>query len=169
VGTNNTTPALLSLQKLEKAIDLIKGYKPNIMVMSKMLRRYINVYLRGAGGITWEERANGRVQTLFGIPVHASDYILDTENCDQNLTTFAFEPTTPVATSDGATSIFVLSFDPKACCGIQARPLEVENLGSLETKDATRVRIKWYCSMMLQSIISCSKVSGIDPDGTVAA
>jgi len=42
-------------------------------------------------------------------------------------------------------------------------------MGSLETKDAERVRIKWYPGLMLQSIISAAKVSGILVAGTVTA
>lgn len=170
VGTNNTTPAVLSLQKLEQAIDMIKGYKPALIVMSKTMRRYINIYLLAAGGISYEDKANRRVQTLFNIPVAASDYVKDTENCDQLIgSAYAYEPTTPSATSDTATSIFIFSFDPKAACGCQNGNITTVPVGELETKDASRFRIKWYVSCMLQSIISCSKVSGIDPDGTVTA
>ena len=77
---------------------------------------------------------------------------------------------TPVPVDDdGATSIFVLQFAPHAFCGVQSMPITVERFVKLETKDASRVRIKWYPSIMLQSIISCAKVTGIDFDGVVAA
>jgi len=170
VGTNATTPTLLSLAKLEEAIDKVKGYKPDLIVMSKMMKRYINAYLLAAGGISYDDRANKRVQTLFGIPVGASDYVKDTENCDKDFGTyFGYQPTTPAATSDGSTSIFIFSFGPKQCCGCQNGTITTVPLGDLETKDASRFRIKWYVSCMLQSIISCSKVTGVDPDGAVAA
>jgi len=170
VGTNNTTPTALKLAKLEEAIDKVKGFKPDLMMMSKTMRRYINVYLRGAGGITYDDRANKRVQTIFDIPVGVSDYILDTENCDKDFGTyFGYEPTTPSATSDGATSIFIVTFGPKACCGCHNGGITTVPLGDLETKDASRYRIKWYVSIMLQNILSCSKVTGVDPDGTVTA
>jgi len=171
VGTNNTTPALLRMVKLEEAVDMVKGFTPELMMMSKAMRRYINVYLRGAGGITYEDRANKRVQSIYGIPVGVSDYIKNTENCDQNLTTYAYEPTTPAAASDGATSIFILSFGPKQVCGCHADPIQIVPIGNenLELKDASRYRVKWYVSIMLQNILSCAKVSGIDFDGVVAA
>jgi len=170
VGTNITTPAVLKLSKLEEAIDKVKGYKPDLIAMSKMMKRYINAYLLAAGGISYDDRANKRVQTLFSIPVSASDYIKDTENCDKDFGTyFGYEPTTPAATSDTSTSIFVLSFGPKQCCGCQNGTITTVPLGDLETKDASRFRIKWYVSCMLQSIISCSKVTGVDPDGAVGA
>jgi len=175
VGSADSTATALSMLKVEEAIDMIKGYKPALIVMSKMMRRHINKYLLAAGGISYADLANKRVQTLFDIPVGASDYVKDTENVDKDFTTPAFhgyEPTTPAAASDGGTSIFIFSFDPKAACGCQQGSMSIEAVGSgnnLETKDATRYRVKWYVSCMLQSIISCAKITGADPDGTVTA
>lgn len=169
VGTNNTTPVLLSLSNVEKAIDMVKGFNPSGIFMAKSMRRYINKYLHGVGGITYMDAANGRIQSLFGTPVFVSDYIKITENCDKAGTTYyGYEYTTPAATSDGATSIFVVTFDPKGLCGLQAGSMTIEEKPALETKDASRFRIKWYCSMMIQNILSCTKISGIDQDGTVA-
>jgi hypothetical protein len=123
-----------------------------------------------AGGISYEDKANKRVQTILGVPVGASDYVKDTENCDKLFgSTYGYEHTTPSATSDAATSIFLFTFDPKGCCGLQNGTITTVPLGDLETKDASRYRIKWYCSAMLQSIISCSKLTGILVTGTVAA
>jgi len=49
-------------------------------------------------------------------------------------------------------------------------PITVDQIGKLETKDAERVRIKWYPGLMLQNIITSSKVTGIDAvTQTVAA
>jgi hypothetical protein len=172
VGSADSTPSVLSLAKLEEAIDMIKGWKPDLIVMSKLMKRYINRYLLAAGGISYDDRANKRVQTLFGIPVGASDYVKDTENVNKDFTSPAyhgFEPTTPAAASDAATSIFVFTFDPKGACGCQNGTVTTVPVGDLETKDASRFRIKWYVSCMLQSIISCSKVTGISPTGTVTA
>ena len=169
VATNVTTPVVLSMEKLEETVDKIKGWKPDLMVMSKAMRRAINKYLLAAGGITYEDKANKRVQTLYGIPVGVSDYVKDTENCDQLIgsTYYGYEPTTPIATSDASTSIFIFTFDPKGCCGCQNGTITTVPIGDLETKDASRFRIKWYVSCMLQSIISCSKITGLQPTGTV--
>ena len=172
VGAADSTPTVLSLAKLEEGIDMVKGYKPDLIVMSKMMKRYINAYLLAAGGISYDDRANKRVQTLFGVPVGPSDYVSNLENVDQDFVDPAFhgyEPTTPDAASDGGTSIFILSFGPKQCCGCQNGTITTVPLGDLETKDASRYRIKWYVSCMLQSIISCAKLTGVDPDGAVAA
>jgi len=174
VATVSGTGILLSLTKLEEAVDAIKNGKGQLICMSKAMRRAINKYLRGVGGVTYMDAGQGRIQELFGIPVAVSDYIIDTEDAtkDYGDGTYGFNYTVGTAkstTSDAATSIFVLQFAPEAVCGIQSLPITVDPIGKLETKDAERVRIKWYPGLMLQNIVTVSKVSGILVAGTVAA
>jgi hypothetical protein len=170
VGSDGTSVAL-SLERVEAAIDLVKGDKPDMLVMSKLMRRSINKYLRGVGGLTHEDAANGQVQTLFGIPVTTTEHIRDNESSDQlygsayghNYADSAGED------DDGGTTIFCIRFAPEAVCGIQSQGITTDRLGNLETKDAQRVRIKWYPGLMFQKLISSSKVTGIDANGTVTA
>ena len=176
-ATSSGTSILLSMERLEAAIDLIKMGKPDLVVMSKLMRRSINKYLHGVGGISYMDAADRRIQTLFEVPVQVNEHIRDNESADLQYGTN--EASTAVYghnyadgagdDDDGGTSIFVLTLGGKALNGIQSGPLTVEPLGSLETKDATRTRLKWYVSIMLQSVIQCSKVTGIDADGVVAA
>jgi len=166
LGGASTPDVTFGVDEIEKAIDFIKNGKADLVMMTKNMRRLINVYLHAAGGITYQDQANGRVQGLFGVPVGVSDYISDAENCDllyegavygQN-----YAEGTGIGTSDESTSIFILQFAPQAVCGIQSLPITTVKLGDLETKDGTRVRIKWYPSLMLQSVISAAKITGID-------
>jgi len=173
VATVSGTAKLLSLAKLEQAVDMVKGGKPGLILMSKAMRRAINQYLNGVGGMTKGDFQGKTVQTLFDVPIGVSDWIIDTEDAtkDYGDGTYGFDYTVGTAkstTSDGATTIFVLKFEPDALCGIQSIPLTVKPIGELETKDAERTRLKWYPGLMLQKIITCSKVSGILVSGTVA-
>jgi len=168
VGGTSGNPAVLSMTKLEEAIDMVKGIEPQMLVMSKLMRRSINTYRQAAGGITYTDLGNRRVEELFGLPVYACDFVRDTENILNSYTTAAkYGYDNDVTTADDGTSIFVLSFAPQACCGLQKGPLTIESFDKLETKDASRYRIKWYVSIMCQNILTCAKVTGIDPDGTV--
>ena len=171
LGTNATTPVLMTMRDLEQAIDLVKGDKPDGIFMAKAMRRAINKFLNGVGGMTKAEIQGKTVQTLFDIPVFVSDRISIAENCNKLFgSTYGYEHTTPTATSDVSTTIFILRFAPEAVCGIQSGgTINVEKLGSLETKDAERVRIKWYPAIMLQKIISCTKLTGVLYTGTVTA
>ena len=169
IGTATTTEKLLLLQELEEAIDLVRVGEPDLMIMSHLMRQHINKYLRGVGGITYEDAANGRIQTLFGIPVVVSHYVRDTENCLHEYVSGEWGYDSDSAATDAATTIFLLQFGPQAVQGLQESPMNIEDLGPMETKDAHKYRIKWYCGLMLQNILTCAKVTGIDPDGTVAA
>jgi len=170
VGSATSTPVALGLESVEAAIDMVKTGKPEMVLMSKMMRRYINVKLQSVGGLTYTDAQKGRVQQLFEVPVYTTDYIKNTEEITKEYVSgeWGFDYTDGTAyTADDSTSIFVLQFAPEAVCGIQSAPITVEKLGSLETKDATRVRIKWYPSVMLQNVVSVAKITGIDPNGTV--
>ena len=39
--------------------------------------------------------------------------------------------------------------------------LQVERVGSLETKDATRTRVKWYVSIALYNTVKLAKLIGV--------
>ena len=176
VATSSGTSILLKMERLEKAVDLCKT-GADLTVMSKQMRRTINKYLHGVGGINYMDGANGRIQQLFEVPVAVSDKIRDNESADLQYGTD--ESGTAVyghnyadsdgGDDDGGTSIFVLKFDPTACVGVSNGILTVIPIGDLETKDAVRTRLRWYVSVMFQKIITCAKVTGIDVDGVVAA
>ena len=166
VGASGAPDETFSLGALEETVDLVKNGKPDMMVMTKIMRRYINTYLRGVGGITYGEAQNARVQELFGVPVVTSDYISNLETCSLAApTAYGHQPSngTAIGTSVAGTTIFVLQFAPEAVCGVQSGGgIQVEKLGNLETKDASRVRIKWYPGLMLQNILTVAKCTGID-------
>ena len=160
------TPAAASTVELEEAVDAVKNGKPDLIVMTKQCRRNLNVYLNGVGGMTKEVHEGKTVQTMFDVPIGVSDDLSDAEACDSALFYGGdyghnYADGTALGDDDSGTTVFVLRFGPEAVCGIQSMPITTVPLGSLETKDATRVRIKWYPGLMLQSIITASKYSGI--------
>ena len=177
VSTVSGTPTALSLERLEKATDLCRD-KADLIVMTKLMRRYINKYLKGVGGITSMDIQGKTVQTINEVPIVVDDVLSNNESCDQDYGTNESGATvyghnyadgTALGDDDNSTSIFCLKFAPDACCGLQSSPITYDPIGKLEKKDAERIRIKWYVSAMLQKIITCSKVTGVDPDGTVTA
>lgn len=171
VSTTTGTSVLLSLERAEAAKDLCKGGTPDVAVMSKLMRRSINKFLNGVGGVTKMEVEGRTVQTLADVPIAVSDHIRDNESADLDYGTNEFGHNYADGDGDdddGGTSIFFLRFAAEACSGIQSLGITVDRIGNLETKDAKRTRIKWYPGLMLQQLISCSKVTGIDADGAVA-
>ena len=164
--SSNGTAAPASTVELEEAVDAIKNGKPELIVMTKQCRRNLNVYLNGVGGITKEVHEGKTVQTMFDVPIAVSDYLSNDEACDSVYFYGGdyghdYADGTALANDDDSTTVFVLRFGDEAVCGIQSMPITTDPIGKLETKDATRVRIKWYPGLMLQSIITASKYSGI--------
>uniref|UniRef100_A0A6M3J244 Putative capsid protein n=1 Tax=viral metagenome TaxID=1070528 RepID=A0A6M3J244_9ZZZZ len=158
------TGTALSILKLQEAIDIIEGWEPSHIVMSKQMRRYINVYLDSIGDKFTTVRDNyGKIIAYFrGLQVVTSDHIVNVET--------AASGAYSAKTGGANTTIFILSFDAKACAGIQGESgIETISLGDLETKDAQRTRIRWYCGMKLEDLRSCAKVDGIVAAGTVTA
>ena len=165
LATVTGTPAQLSLEKLESAVDMVKNGKADLILMTKQARRNINKFLNGVGGVTKSEVGGKTVQTLFDLPVAVSDFLSNDESCNLDYGTSQYGHNyadgTALGTDQNSTSIFVLQFAPKALCGVQSMPITTEKFLKLETKDASRIRIKWYPSVMVQSIISCAKVTGM--------
>lgn len=164
VHAGSGTGTALSIAKLDEAIDLVKKpFKPDLIVSSKAMRRGMTTYLRSVGS------AFPQGADKFGIPVHyyngvpwvVSDYIVDTET--------AASGAYAAKTGGANTSIFVLSFNEAGVSGASNGNMTTEKVGQLETKDAVRFRIKWYCGLMFQDLASSAKVDGIVAAGTVTA
>jgi hypothetical protein len=149
MGTNGAT---LTLAKLDETIDLIRGGKPDILLMSRRTRRSLTALARASGsGVIEQDRDEfGRmVQFYDGVPIGVNDYIADDAT---------------VGTSDDCSTIYALQFGEGALVGLTGPGgLTIERVGSLETKDATRVRVKWYVSMALFNQLKLSKLIGVRP------
>ena len=148
--------ATLTLSMLDELIDAVKGGKPNILLMSRRSRRKINALVRASGGImeTDRDKWGNFIQFWDGIPVGVNDWILDTHVVSGSVET---------ATTGGDCSvIYAIQLGEGALCGLTAPGhLTVEPIGSLETKDATRTRIKWYCSLALFATIKTAALIGV--------
>ncbi len=147
----------LTLDKLDELIDAIKGGKPNMLLMSRRSRRKINALVRAASsGMMVTERDNfgNFIQLWDGIPVGVNDWILDSHTVASSLET---------GTTGGTCStIYAVQFGEGALCGLTSPGhLQVEPVGSLETKDASRTRIKWYVSLALFSSVKAAALIGV--------
>jgi hypothetical protein len=167
VHAGSGTGSVLSIAKLRAANDLIIGDtgKPKYVFMTKAIRTGIAVYLDSIGA------AFPRSVNDWGKPIETWDGAeIVTDDNISNVELAASGAWVTGAGSD--TTIFILTFDAEACCGLMGGGMklpEIVPLGNLESKDAERFRIKWYCGLMLKSLRSCAKVDGITAAGTVTA
>jgi hypothetical protein len=150
------TGATLTLAKLDELIDAVKGGKPDLLLMSRRSRRKLNSLVRAAGGMmeTDRDKWGNFIQLWDGVPIGVNDWILDTHVLSGSVET---------ATTGGTCStIYAFQMGEGALCGLTSPGhITVEPIGSLETKDASRTRIKWYCSLALFSSIKAAALIGV--------
>ncbi len=150
------TGATLTLAKLDELIDAVKGGKPDMLLMSRRSRRKINALVRAAGGMiqTEQDKWGNFVQLWDGVPIGVNDWILDTHVLSGSVET---------ATTGGTSStIYAVQLGEGALCGLTSPGfLQAEPIGSLESKDASRTRVKWYVSLALFSSIKAAALIGV--------
>jgi len=150
------TGATLTLAKIDQLIDAVKGGKPDLLLMSRRSRRKIVALARTAGQNmeVGQGKLGEMVQFYNGVPIGVSDWILDTHTLVDSLET--------AYTGGVCSTVYALSFGEGALCGLSSpEMLQVERMGSLETKDADRTRLKWYCSLALFSAVKAAALIGV--------
>ncbi len=148
--------ATLTLAMVDQLVDAVKGGKPDLLLMSRRSRRKIQSLARAAGNNlqVGEGVLGQQVQLYNGIPVGASDWVLDTHTVSSSVET--------ATTGALCSTIYALRFGEGALCGLSSpEMLQVERVGQLETKDATRNRIKWYVSLALFSTVTAAALIGV--------
>ena len=140
----------LTLGKLDETIDKVRGGKPDMLIMSRRSRRKLSALGRAAGsGVVVADRNQLGMMTDYydGIPVGVSDYVNDAKT---------------VGTSRDCSTIYAVQWGEGAVAGLTAPGgLQMERVGSLETKDATRVRVKWYVAIAVFNSLKLAKLSGV--------
>ncbi len=141
--------AVLALDHLDELIDMVKPGMPHVLFTSKRIRRKLSSLRRASGSVL--ETSTGafgrRVLTYDGIPVEVDDHIADDEVKGE---------------SEDCSSIYAVQFGfQTGLCGLESGGIQVQPLGALETKDAWRTRIKWYCGLALFRDIALARLEGV--------
>lgn len=143
--------ASLTLTLLEELIDKVKGGPPDLLLMSARSRRDLNKLVRASGAIleTRPGMFGEYLQVYNGIPIGVSDWVKDDYLVGSDL---------------NCSAIFAFQMSESAVSGISTpEMIEVERLGKLETKDAERIRAKWYVSTALFSLPRAAVLAGVKP------
>ena len=149
MGTNGGT---LTLARLDELIDAVKT-KNIVISMSRRSRRTLQNLVRTSGAVLESRPGNFLewVQIYNGVPLFINDYISDAQT---------------VGTSSDCSTIYCFSVgeQDQGVVGLTAPggPV-VEKVGQLETKDATRWRVKWYSAIAWLSELSASRLVGVRP------
>jgi len=158
-----TVGAALMLSNLDALIDRIKPGRPDALTMNKTIRRRIKQFYRSTSTYSFEMTVgdDGKpIETYGGIRVLLDDFITMTET----IATAAYATKTGGVT----TSIFAYKMGRTHVCGLQNGSIEQTSLGLLESKNAERWRLSWFCGLMLGSTLSLGRIDGITDVAVVA-
>lgn len=153
-AATSTAGAAITLGMLDQLADQVPN-GANAYVMRKGTLRAVRALLRAAGG-------NGAVDIMIenfgrpmpshnGIPIIVSDHL----------------PTEQFGTGGAGTSCSVYAARFNEADGLhglyggKAAGVRVEEIGTVQNKDADRIRVKWYCGMALKSTQSLARLRGV--------
>ena len=140
----------ITLPKLDELIDTVKPGKPDLLLMSKRTRRALKNVRRTSGGTIVESAISQfgeQVETYDGVPLIVDDFMPDDET---------------LGTGTALSSIYALKFGQgTGLMGLEHGGVTIDYVGELETKDATRTRLKWYCGLALFSELGIARLQGI--------
>jgi len=148
--TAGTNGAQLSLSLLDQLIDLVRPGKPDCLLMSRRSRRALKALLQQSSHyVERGETAFGAQVLLYdGIPVFVSDFQSDAET---------------QGTANNASSIYAISWGDGVMGFQNGNGPEVVEVGQLESKDAFRTRIRWYCAIGILAPTRVARLKGIIP------
>lgn len=152
--------ATLTLDMVDVLVDCVKP-KPTHLVMNRQLRRKLGSLARAAGNnLTVDHNALGQIVTLYGEQtVLVDDYtpINFPDPAGIVSAPASYTPTTAVSAGNDTSPMFAVRMGEDGLCGIHgAGMIQIERFSQLETKDAERVRIKFYAGMRLTNKLAAA-------------
>ncbi len=141
----------LTLDLMDELIDRVRPGKPHAILLSKRSRRALSALRRSAGNLLEADvDAFGRRALFYdGIPLLVDDFIRDDE--------------TYGGSGPDASVIYAVRFGPDGVTGLEHGGVQVEPIGALESKNAMRWRIRWYCGLAVYSDLGVARLVGVTP------
>lgn len=146
--------AALSLSMLDELKDACYAGAPDAFLMRRGTFRAYKALLRAAGGTQPQmielENFGKLTPTHDGVPILVSDYL--PHNVAQGSAT-------------DTTSVYAARFNEvdglHGIVGGGMGGFAVEDIGTVQNRDAYRYRMKWYASLVLKSTLSLASVTGV--------
>lgn len=142
----------ISLSMLDELIDKLEGRRPDALMMRTGTLRALKALWRLAGGNTGgmlQIENFGMMPAHDGIPIIINDFI----------------PVKAQGATANTCSVYALRLNEvdglHGLYGGASAGIRVEDIGTVQNKDATRTRLKWYCGLALKSTKSLAAVKGI--------
>jgi hypothetical protein len=162
----DATPDPGTFSKLEELIDVVRPGKPDLLIVSRRTRRAMQAGARSLGTghplqtVQLGPAEFGRFIDVYnGIPIEVNDFITDVELLTAGGLFSAKTggtASTIFAIKTGVDNGGFIGLEPSGQPGIQ-----VEDVGTLETKDAARKRVKWYTTVALLGTKAIGRLTGL--------
>jgi hypothetical protein len=155
---------VLSLAKLDEAIDAVPG--ANQIWMSKAVKRLLTVASRTS---TLSGCVSDGVDS-FGMPIkmYSGIPILTAYPDNGGTEPLAFDELGSTGSTATATSIYVLNAGDGMVTGLQSGPMDVRDLGELETTPALRTRVEWFPGLCIEHGRAVARLRGVKTGAVVA-
>lgn len=156
-AASNASAQAGSIRKLKALTRMVMPGGPQYLMMNRTTLDNLSDYAeRNESPIRFVKGDFGKpIATFKGIPIIINDWIGHVELPDSGTGYYSAQ------TGGYSTSIFAVRFGEGELAGCQSSGINVKDLGDLETKDATRTRIKWYVSMALFRTLALARYDGI--------
>lgn len=155
------TGAALTLSMLDQLLDAVPN-GADCLIMRRGTVRAFRTLMRTTGGGTsaaevMMENFGRPMLTHNGVPIIVNDFLPGTETMAGGAVT---------AQTGGATcSVYAARLNEldglHGLYGGSDAGLRVESVGTVQNKDADRIRVKWYCGAALKSSKSLARLAGI--------
>nr|DAM63278.1 MAG TPA: major capsid protein [Caudoviricetes sp.] len=144
--------AALTFSMLDELVDAVP-LKPDCLIMrSGTYRAYLQL-LRATSGtnapLVMLKNFGHPMLTHNGVPIIVNDYIKVDEGDESSKSCYIY-----AARFNEVDGVHGLFGGPNA-------GMVVEDIGTVQNKDATRTRIKWYCGLALKSTKSLAALKGV--------
>lgn len=150
-GTNG---GALTLEMLDELVDMVPN-GPDCLIMSPVMIRKYKSLLRQAGGndAALLQFKNFTVPQLQhgGIPILMNSFVANNEVQGSSGATTSSVYAVRLNEQDGVHGIY----------GGDSAGIVVENIGTVQNKDAWRIRLKWYAAIVLKSTRSLARLKGV--------
>lgn len=149
-GTNGNS---LTLAMLDELCDAVPNGVDVLVMRRGTIRAYRNLLRAtyGTDAVMQQLENFGRpMLTHNGIPIIMNEFLQGTETQGSNPNTCSVYALR-LNEADGLHGLY----------GGDNAGLVVENIGTVQNKDATRMRVKWYCGLALKSTRSIARLAGV--------
>lgn len=150
-AANGAAIALTDLDELKDLVPL----GADAFIMRSATRRAVLNAMRLAGGttppmITIENFNGAPVLAHDGVPILVNDFLADDED---------------TGTNSNTCSVYAVRFNESdGLVGLYGGPtagVRIEEVGTVQNKDAIRIRVKWYVGLALKSTKSIARLKGV--------